>query len=203
MSSLNREEKRIFIHTPKCAGSSMEVFDWNKGRGHNTIFDYSRVVNIDNFFKWCFVRNPWDRIVSAYEDCPEVNAHITSFEEFIKILHENKNVFNIPHLSFNNLPTVPGLPAQRIHFFPQIKLITLNNNVHIDFIGRFERLEEDWKTILKIINIPYQKLEKLNTRAGKPKRKNSPYKSLYTPELINKVAEIYKEDIDYFKYTFD
>lgn len=201
MSSLNIEHKRLFIHLPKCAGTSMEHFAWNRGSGHKTISDYSREINLDEYFKWCFVRNPWDRILSAYEDCHELHETITSFEMFINTIYIHKNSFNVPEIRFSSLPSL-GLPVGRIHFFPLAKQIKHKGEVKIDFIGKYENMEEDWKNVLNIMNIPYEPLPHLNSRKKKKNKKNSYYKDVYTPELITKVEELYKEDIDLFNYSY-
>ncbi len=182
----------------------MERPDWNFGNGHLTIADYCKTVNVDDYFKWCFVRNPWDRIVSAYEGCVDVNEHI-SFEKFINTIYKNKIYFKLKHIFYYNLPDL-GLPVTRIHFYPMIKMISVVDKVKIDFIGKFENLENDWKKVLDICKIPYEPLVHMNARQTRrlknSRYKYTPYKEYYTQELIDKVAELYAEDIKYFNYDY-
>ena len=81
----------IFVHIPKCAGTSIEkalipiVSDhkdfkdfsedersrfWlpgNKGLQHRRLRGYEQYFKLDDFFKFAFVRNPWDRAISQIE----------------------------------------------------------------------------------------------------------------------------------------
>ena len=60
----------IFIHIPKCAGVSVsKALFGNLAGGHSRVVDYQLVFNSNeysNYFKFTFVRNPWDRLVSAF-----------------------------------------------------------------------------------------------------------------------------------------
>ena len=67
MSAINDEFKHIFIHNPKVAGSWMEEKDFVGGSAHQSIYGYHKEgVNIEKYFKWMFVRNPYDRLVSSF-----------------------------------------------------------------------------------------------------------------------------------------
>lgn len=207
MSNINDELKSIFIHVPKCAGTSMGDFTWNISSGHRTISEYkSDGINLDNYFKWCFVRNPWERIVSAYEDCPEIFQFAPTFEDFINILYSKKQNFPKNEIKYSQYFDI-GFPLKyyRIHFMPMNLLIKINGEVCVDFIGRFENLESDWDTIQKKLNVEVKKLNKSNARVQKInfKRRTSFYKDLYNQNLIDLVGEIYEEDINLFKYKFD
>lgn len=62
--------KAIFVHIPKCAGISVNkaLFD-SIGGGHTTLDQYINIFPpalFKSYFKFTFVRNPWDRVVSAY-----------------------------------------------------------------------------------------------------------------------------------------
>jgi hypothetical protein len=62
--------KCIYVRIPKCASRSISqsLFD-NLGGGHKTILEYQLIFSskeFNSYFKFAFVRNPWDRLVSAY-----------------------------------------------------------------------------------------------------------------------------------------
>ena len=90
---ISHEKKCIFIHIPKCGGTSIEDVIWPKDRGrtdedlwmgfvtrfenkyqtgglqHLLAWQVREEVGCDVFsayYKFAFVRNPWDRIVSQY-----------------------------------------------------------------------------------------------------------------------------------------
>jgi hypothetical protein len=203
MSYKNDKLKSLFVHIPKCAGTSMEANQWNCGTGHDTIYDYYQNKNIElsDYFKWCFVRNPWERIVSAYEDCPEVLPHAPTFSKFIEIIYKNKNQFKIPHINWSKLPYI-GLPIDRIHFFPMKLLICRDYEICVDFVGRYENLPNDWHSLQTKLNIKPQQLPHYNKRKNKFMQFTNDWRSLYSNNLINMVYEIYQDDIDYFNYSY-
>ncbi len=58
----------IFIHVPKTAGSSVAQALFGQNSRHVPYFEYQRANpgKFRRFFKFAFVRNPWDRLVSTY-----------------------------------------------------------------------------------------------------------------------------------------
>ena len=199
MSSVNESEKRIFIHIPRCAGTSMERVNWNRGDFHQTIYFFKnkKGIDIDNYFKWCFVRNPWDRTHSVYNFVRKLNSEV-SFEYFIKALYKEKDKLQVQNITHKEiLLPVLNLPVTKIHFFPMVSLISIDNEIKMDFIGRYENLEQDWKTITEILKQPPTPLMHINQGRNKPYYKND-----YTKELIDMVEEIYEKDIKAFNYTF-
>ena len=160
----------------------------------------------DDYYKWVFVRNPWDRLLSCYMnkidsgDCkfihipfPAANIKILrrryrymhyfnsiTFEDFVK------RVGKIPDF----LCDIDILP-QHYFFNPQ----------EMDFIGRFENFEADMFKILNVVvpDCDIKKLEKLNQSNNKGGRS---YRDHYTDEMREIVARKYARDIELFDYKF-
>ena len=247
MSVINSKRKTLFIHIPKCAGTSMESVLWNQSNpfcyeGHNTIADFfNDGYDVSRFWKWCFVRNPWDRFVSSYEYSPLIKEKF-SFNQLVDEIYKHKKDYqqlnliynadcnyrafkpvpdilisigkiNINSLGSQNLPR----DATRMFFFNMVGLITLNNEVKIDFVGRYENLQEDWNKVCKVIQFLYQgntlnyvknimkvSNEELFTLPFKNKTmgEKRPYQEYYTKETKEKIEEIYQPDIAQFNYTF-
>tara|TARA_Y100000768_G_scaffold384495_1_gene368660 strand:+ start:607 stop:1200 length:594 start_codon:yes stop_codon:yes gene_type:complete len=190
--------KCIFLHIPKTAGRS--VTNALGGQGdieelfwHETLNDHKKIISEDiysSYFKFTFVRNPWDRVLSAYfwykgggvqnkadkyigKSLPwRFTKFIKNYDNFIKD-HDNE-------LS--------------PHFLPQIKII--NDVNELDFLGRFERLEEDFSIICKKLNLQDYKLPHSN------KSRHKPYWNYYNSKTIDIVADIFKDDIENFSYDF-
>ena len=81
-----------------------------------------------------------------------------------------------------------------IHIRLQSELIDLNN---VDYIGRFENFDTDFKEILSILDINEFEIERINaSNIGKH------YKEYYDDELRDKVAKIYSKDIMLLSYSF-
>ena len=132
----------------------------------------------NSFFKFSFVRNPWDWQVSLYYyilDHPENHGyHATrkmgSFRNF---------VFSREALSF----TQTGC------------LVDEDGKLLVDFVGRFENLEEDFRDVCRRIGMSVD-LPHIN------KSDRSNYRDYYDSETRELTAKLYAEDIDRFGYQF-
>lgn len=131
----------------------------------------------DNYYKFCFIRNPYDKIVSAW-------------------YHVNR--FNIPFPNFLNLKDVCNDVEYMHMFMPQVRnIINEKGQININFIGHFENLEHDFQLVLKNIgvkNIIHESEKKMN------KRNHSHYSEYYDQETLDKVNILLKEDFDNLDY---
>ncbi|MFC4700146.1 sulfotransferase family 2 domain-containing protein [Glaciecola siphonariae] len=187
--------KAIFVHIPKCAGISVNkaLFGSIAG-GHTTLDQYINVfppAQFQSYFRFSFVRNPWDRVVSAYcflqkgginkWDADFYEKEIKpfgSFEDFVKGWLKPENL------------------TKHHHFKPQyLYLIDKYDKVTVDYIAYFENIEEDFKTIAKRIGVK-------NTLAKNNAVNRADYRSFYNDETREIVAEVYKKDIALFHYNF-
>ena len=64
---ISHQYKCIFTHVNKCGGSTIDAVFNGKG-GHKLALNYKRMYpkKFDSYFKFSFVRNPWDKMVSFY-----------------------------------------------------------------------------------------------------------------------------------------
>ena len=136
----------------------------------------------ESSFKFGFVRNPYDRFVSTW------HSHIrnVSFKDFTLNHFTSFDVKNNTYTNNSN-------PI--IHHFSSL----LNAKYlvkELNFIGRFEKLQEDFNIICNKLKIPLKKLSHRN----KSNRKH--YKEYYCEETIKIVTEKYYEDITYFGYEY-
>lgn len=192
--------KCIFIHIPKTAGLSVsKTLFGNYGSCH---LEYDWFVKrftqrtVNNYYKFTFVRNPWDRLCSAYF--------------FLKKggINENDAAFAEKYLSgINSFEAfvIDWLDEEKInlyyHLMPQYSFITSSKNrneIKVDFLGRYENLEEDFRIITEKIGLNNTQLLKINTT----KKKEKDYRELYTKAMEEKVAHIYRHDIKLFNYHF-
>ena len=144
----------------------------------------------EDYFKFTFVRNPWDRIVSCWKN---------------KVKEADFNYFRIPEEekkklqdfgSFVDFVIARGeISMNDPHLRAQSSMIDLN---HVDFIGRFENFEEDLRKVLTALKIDNVEIPKKNATASR-----KTYHDYYDNITRDKVAEIYAKDIELFNYQFD
>ncbi|EOS9881511.1 sulfotransferase family 2 domain-containing protein [Campylobacter coli] len=191
--------KCIFIHVPKVAGSSIErvIYQTDKWLvGHVKASDYTKFDKdkFDSYFSFGFIRNPYDRVVSAYHylknDSPDPcdikwgRLHINNltFEEFILSLQDEE--FKEEILSKN-------------HFSFQYKyLCDKNMNILVNFIGKFEKLDNDFKKILNI-------LRRKDSLVHINKSKHLNYRDYYNSQTYKIIREIYRDDFEIFDYDLE
>ena len=209
---LDINKKYLFIHVPKVAGQSIETMllrehgkTWEQRApyllrenkdptlgpprlAHLSITEYitcgyiSR-LEFDSTYKFAFVRNPWDRVVSMHR---YLTRSEMAFEDFVKKVLPNKT----STLSYFTKPQT---------FYTKDPLKRLK----LDYIGKFENLLEDIEVVKKNIGMPSAKLSHLNKSKGAPLEPGTnPYRKLYTPETREIVRELYLEDIREFGYSF-
>lgn len=188
---ISDSKKFIFIWNYRVAGSSivdaLNRYRTSKPRkisGNHAIATQIRDKYPEEFatyYKFGFVRNPWDWQVSQYNYIRATKGHFQrwlvsqmTFEEYIHWRKEGTQ----------------GTQKQRF--------TDENGKIIIDFIGRYENLVNDFARITKRIGA-HHTLRRLNSAT----RNMRSYTDYYTPETRDIIAELFKEDIDHFKYKFD
>ena len=207
---IDHEHKFIFIHIPKTGGTSIEQFfkpdilpdvrnydcfyGWDKKhkfwRQHATMQQINDLYEKDltGYFKFGFVRNPWSRALSDFIWMTEVHTPFIkgSFVDYLLLRNNFKRIMIKQRRKY-----------RMDHIIPQSDfLFDADGNLLVDFIGRFENLQEDFNTICDKIGIPRQKLPHKN------KSKHKHYTEYYDDETRSIVAEKYAKDIEYFGYKF-
>jgi hypothetical protein len=142
-------------------------------------------------FKFCFVRNPFDRLLSCYLDKVYNEASLerrfqialgktgpVSFREFIDVICDEPD------------------DAMEPHYAPQAQ-VTCQDVVRYDYAGRFEALEKDLATACELMGVnitPYM------ARIDAHKTGEKPYGWL-EPDLVKKIKSKFAIDFDTFKYA--
>ena len=185
--------KAIFIHIPKTAGTSIAQALFGGSR-HVPYIEYKRAnpYKFERYFKFSFVRNPWDRLVSTFfflkkggvnemdrRFAAEQLAKYDSFDKFVNSWLTRENVWSW------------------VHFRPQYHFICDSSlRRQVDFVGRTETIGADF-------NYVCQRLGVSASLKWSNRSKHMPYNKYYTTELRDRVASVYAEDIALFGYSFD
>lgn len=194
MPHINYENKYIFVHIPKCAGNTVKNVLNIPGHDHSGI----EACYKSDFFKFAFVRNPWDRFISAYLYLKSGGwRNMDSSQDWDRDYCQVVNSYN----SLKEFVREPHVWLGMIHFRPQFGFVVKDTKDSIDcldFIGRVENLDNDLRYICSQINVPYNTLPHIN----KTKNRQRDYTKYYDDELRDIIAKIYSKDIEYFKYKF-
>jgi hypothetical protein len=197
MVNLCENYKSIFIHIPKSAGRSVRESLFNNARGaHRTLVGYQTMLDPELFaecFKFSFVRNPWDRLVSAFFYLK--NKDMRSNQKWAK---ENISQFN-DFDTFVKQWVNPENIWSYVFFRPQYQFMCLEGKQPaVDFIGFYENLIPDFCVIRDRVN-PSATLQEKNRNWLRDKD----FREIYTDETRKIVAEVYADDIKLFGYNFD
>ncbi len=193
---ISHKHQFIFIHIPKTGGSSIEkalwdsscdwVSDqWDERVSHTALnhltlqemIDYE-LIDVETacaYFKFCFVRNPWDRAVSEVCYLSQIfrGDEISEKLEYLLKLEKYGN-----------------------HIRPQLDFIENEHGIEVDFVGRFEHLQKDFNWISTILGLPQKMLPHI------AKTDHQSYKDYYSDVLRQQMTDKYQQDILRFGYQF-
>ena len=205
---ISDSKRFIFVHVPKTAGSSLRELlrpHSNARRKsligsvlrplglprdhrrfcfltHGPLKTAQRIMDEETFrsyFKFAFVRNPWDRLVSEYNALMHKPGHrryarvakLGGFAGYLK--------YEAPRVAPNQVEL----------------LLNLDGQIGVDFIGRFERLNEDVRAVCERLGIPCD-LPHVN---GHP---HAEYRQFYDEQTREYVRKHWARDIEAFGYEF-
>lgn len=137
----------------------------------------------NSYYKFGFVRNPWSRVVSLYNRKEGIQMrNELSFDEFVDWINLSSDTCIHPSPKKNQLDW----------FLDQ------NQEVAVDFIGKFENLNEDWEIIRKKLGVD-KKLPHKNINQSSDRKHYTDY---YTEKTKDIIREKFIKDIEYFNYKF-
>ena len=198
MTTVNKEEKFIYIHIPKCAGSSIERVDWLGGAGHVTYKHLQNKLNMKEYFVFTSIRNPFDRFVSAYFHFVQypLKKNESQADQDCYTYIKNHHAKYKDSLRKGFPEFLDGFPNKLFkinHFKPQRFFIeNKNGNVNLDYIMRVDSLQKDFDVVC-------DKLGKSRLELPHNKKSNHlPFIQYYTPELLVKLDKMYKLDIELY-----
>lgn len=201
------EKNLIFVHVPKTGGSTIihtllgidKLTQLSKHKRtqygiegalrHRSALQIQQRVGDEiwnAYYKFAFVRTPWERMVSAYfwnqREGNKQYALNISFEEFIKKLPNILDSENCPLLR---------------HCRPQTFFLTSpNGEIMVNDVFRYEDFSASLEIIGSKIGSPFKPSKKY--KVSKHKR----YIKYYTTTTKNIVRRCYADDIQLFNYKF-
>lgn len=191
---IDHKNKCIFIHLAKTGGTSIEKClvqkDWwhvNRKTKHLSAKSASIIYKDywNEYYKFSFVRNPWSLMPSWYRFRRVKENQGMDFKSFLL------------YYDFSS-KTAAGEKSWLPDTLSQFELLIENGQPLVDFVGKFENLQENFNTVCDKIKVPHQKL----LHVHKTNKKSKHYTEYYNEETKQIVAEKYAKDIEYFGYEF-
>ena len=133
----------------------------------------------DEYFKFAFVRNPWDWFVSTYNYLRNTTTH----------RHHSRVMAMKSFEDYADFEIARGKRSQSVFVCEDDKVI-------VDYVGRFETLNEDFASVCRCIGT-----DLVLPHANKTKHRD--YREYYTGNVIEKVGDHLRRDIELFGYEFD
>ncbi|MEO1133756.1 MAG: sulfotransferase family 2 domain-containing protein [Cyanobacteria bacterium J06639_1] len=221
---ISLEKKFLFVHVPKTGGNSIqgilkqysedEIFlrsDYMDGvqnfdlrsrkydiEKHSNLSHYQHVIEPEAYrslYKFATIRNPWDKLISFCFSPHRTHRGNSEWDRdtFIRIIRKVRPLrYYICERS---------LPDKILEKFwagigrkGSIGVRNLDND--LDFLIRFERIDEDFKVLCDRLGIDRVSLPKRNAS------KRGHYRDYYDDELKAMVSEKFAEEIRLGDYSF-
>ena len=209
------EHRAIYISVLKVASSSMLAFMAHllritlpENRGpHSVFYDHpwlrrEDIANYPHHWKFCVVRNPWDRLVSCYRSKIKSADNLKTNPHFKQGVHRGFVRFGtfeagMPFDAFVRAAVKIDDARTDPHLKSQYAFLSDDSGaLLVDYIGKFERLNDAFEHICDRLGVTDFELPHLK------KADRREYHAYYTPELVDLVGARYQRDVELFGYSF-
>lgn len=149
---------------------------------------FNKIMNMDDekwntYTKFCFIRNPYSRVISGWKHFNTVFKREINIFDYVNI---NDPMNNLSDIEYGHV------------FMSQKRQIEdINNLCGVDLIGRFEHLEDDFRTILN--QIGFKDIVHLIKKVNVSNNSGSD-DILLEGKTIKKINELFFDDFDTFHY---
>lgn len=135
----------------------------------------------ENYFKFAFVRNPFNQVVSDYLWRRKNSSVNVSFAEYVDLL-ESKSVHPFLHRGVVR----------------NYDIVSIDGKLICDFVGKFENLSEDFASVASTLGIDCR----MSQVAKRGTHAKSSYGNFYSDTEREKVLKIFANEFSAFKYTW-
>ena len=160
---------------------------------------YSARMRRGTHFSFSFVRNPFDRLVSAY------NNKILELDEVPGPMQAMGLSHKMGFPAF--LECIAGTvdAAMDVHLLPQSSILCLDGQLIPNFIGRLETMERDWQHLQR--RLRQERLPTLGNLPEKNRRRSDDHSDVIRyfedSRLVQLVADRYGNDLKLFYGDID
>jgi len=207
---VSRSHQFVFVHTPRTGGTSMRqlltplstqgaksranklwsrlgLVPWHRRYFpiHTTLRQAETILPgqvFGEFFKFGFVRNPWERMASHYQ----------------ALFHNPSHPRHEKVRSFADFESYLAYEAKRGKVVQVGMLTSESGNLGVDFLGRFENLAKDFSDVCARLGI---KADLPHLNQANPSGYD--WREMYTSQAMDFVAKHWMQEIEMFGYTFN
>lgn len=192
----------VFIHIPKTAGNSIRESLNSLGvnyldLGHSNLKNQG-IDHTDNF-SFCFVRNPYARIRSAFYHLIDIDID-EALKSNSKFANKRAKLFQKYGRDFEGFIMDRGFEKFDFsHFYPQVKWVYEEGKRVVNYIGYLEDIDNDFNDLSSIIGTRKTALSKINATNDKKYKKNE----ILSDEAVSIIKNYYQEDFLKLGYSFN
>jgi hypothetical protein len=203
------QRTRFYIHIPKTAGSS--ILQWCRNEGvpvivighddrHPGFKGAGDWLDRDDADAFCVVRNPFDRLFSAYRYLVRGGNRESDRLDYERLLssYADFRTFILEGLGGHQREDI----LRQVHLRPQIEWIRGEQGIAVGHVLRYEQLQVDFDELFGSWGFKTSILPEINRASGA----TSGYQSRYVyngsvcTDMIDVVTSTYKEDFEFFGY---
>jgi len=138
----------------------------------------------DNYFKFCFERNPWDKSVSQYY----FHRQKKGYKHTRKDLHKFIMQHSLTHFSDWRFYTEED---------------KTDDTVIVDKVFKYEEMNDAFKYLKKRVNLPTDVVMPEKRFKGWTRKDHRPYQEILTNDERIKIADVFHREIKLLGFTYD
>lgn len=131
----------------------------------------------EGYYKFCFERNPWERVISLYYWRYRKAQSLPSITEFLD----------------SGTPLV--LREKGFHVY------TVDDQPVVDTICRYEHLADELRRVCDHVGVPADNME-IPRAKGSFRKDRRPYREILSPEETERIGRMFHREIELMGYTF-
>ena len=218
--NISLKYRYMYVETPKVACSSIKTtlqrleledpgYFWDSNKDvHNRYFspllrpsqvgNFVNFLNKSNIYKFCFIRNPYTRLLSGYLD--KIVGNQSPKRQILMLLgHDYLDIEK--EISFSDfVKVIVSQPISQMdpHWRPQYYQ-TFHDSIRYDFVGKFEQFDKDFETVVTRIGGKYSEYSSVEQRHST----NSAVKlaEYFSNDVADLVYRKYSIDFEHFGYN--
>ena len=195
-SSIKACLSRLLKEDPESGLRTTSDAFWRQGtHGETSMVDnqFARMCR-GTHFSFSFVRNPFDRLVSAF------NNKVLELDEIPGPMQTMGISHDMVFPAFVECIAATADAAMDVHLLPQSSILCLDGQVIPNFIGRLETMATDWQQLQK--RLKQERIPSLGKLPEKNRRRSNDHSDVSQyfadPGLVKLVVDRYRDDLEIF-----